>query len=209
MMKLYYLNIEKLDENIHLSLKTYAEPYRAARAERAKNALAAKEAVGTDALLKIALSNELRISPLDVRCGYRAGGEPYVIGYDVSISISHSCGCILLALSRSKIGADIELLRVIDVNRLSARYFTEGEKALLASSADKMRTFFSVWTAKEAYFKYSNQSFRSPLSVDTAREKAPLTLEYDGCIISAVGEDEYEFVEVTEREVKDLLDKLS
>ena len=204
-MKLYYINTERIEPKNLFLLEGFAEEHRKLRIEKAKSISQRNEHIGADALLKIAALDDFGAFPSEMKSGYTEKGEPFVFGTDKHISISHSNGCVLLAVSDGRVGADIEFLRLVDMIGLSRRYFTEDEKKVLSSSSDRMRAFFGIWTAKEAYFKYSNERFASPLSVDTSIEKAPVTLECDGCIIAAVGDDSYEFFEVTNNDIKALL----
>jgi len=207
MMKLYYLNCNKLSQDIFLSLGESLEEHRLSRLARAKDESTKTEIIATDALLKYALAKELDVSPCTVRSKYKDSGEPYIVGLPVNVSISHSCLHIIVSLSKEKTGVDIECLRRIDFKKLSERYFFDGEKKRIENSDDKIRTFFSVWTAKEACFKCSNDRFASPLSVDSSKEKVSVTLEYDGCIVSAVGENDCELVELTGEDVRSLIRK--
>ena len=200
-MKLYYLNTERLDDSAVSTLESVVQEHRLLRIARTKCKKTKKELICTDALLKYAVSKECGVLPRRVENGYKESGAPYILGMPVNISISHSCGRILVGISKHKIGVDIELIRSIDHERISDRYFTEGEKELIAYSPDKIHAFLSVWTAKEAYFKASNESYDGLLAVDTSNERAHVTVEYDGCIASAVGENEYEFFEITENDI--------
>lgn len=110
----------------------------------------------------------------------RDGGKPYPVGHEnVSFNISHSENLAVGALvtDSGEIGADIEMLRAYQscrdrITRIASRAFTSGEQRLLDSSENKARTFYEIWTKKEAYLKFTGQGITVPLaSVDT--EKMP------------------------------------
>lgn len=63
----------------------------------------------------------------------------------VHFSLSHSHGVILLAMSHSPIGADIELVREVDLSRYP---FIE---------AADMDEFFRKWTERESYVKLTGE----------------------------------------------------
>jgi phosphopantetheine--protein transferase-like protein len=103
---------------------------------------------------------------LDVE--YGESGKPRFVDKhlaDVHFSVSHSGGFLALAFSDSKVGIDIEDLsrRHNDAERyrkLARRFFTVNEANYVSnglSGDDVKRRFFLVWTAKEAYVKYTGE----------------------------------------------------
>lgn len=208
-MKIYYVNTERIPPSDLSMLAERVESHRAVRIERAKSILQRNEHIGADLLIKITALDEFGVLPSEIRSGYTEKGEPFVLGAEKFISISHSNGCAVLAVSDERVGIDIERIRLIDMTSFSGRYFTEGEKERLESSSDKLRAFFGIWTAKEAYFKFSNSEYASPLSVDTSKKKSPAVFECDGCVISAVGEESCDFFDITDKDVKALLALMS
>lgn len=85
----------------------------------------------------------------------------------VHFSLSHSDDMAMLAVSDTlEIGADIERMRAIDHLDLARRYFHPNEAAAIArpSSADhQLRTFFHIWTLKEAVVKALGKGLSLPL----------------------------------------------
>lgn len=75
-------------------------------------------------------------------------GKPYINGYPLHFSISHSGDRGIIAISDKPIGVDIEIfkdkLRKSVIERFSAR-----EQAEIADERD----FLKHWTAREAYVK--------------------------------------------------------
>ncbi|RQW19075.1 4'-phosphopantetheinyl transferase superfamily protein [Bacillus sp. C1-1] len=70
-------------------------------------------------------------------------------------SVSYSADLILLGISSSEIGVDLEKIRPIDYNAISS-YFSlkEREHLDLMSPGLALIEFFRIWTAKESYLKY-------------------------------------------------------
>ena len=204
-MKLYYLNATLLSGDAFSVLLSGAEPYRAERVLKGISPEMKKETVGTDALIKYALSNESKVPPQSVRSAYKNGGAIYVVDSDVNISVAHSCGRVFVGVSDKKIGVDAELLRDIDWKKLSDRYFNEKEKERIALSDDKKKEFLLLWTEKEACFKYASEKYQSFLDVDTAFLPAHVHLEHDNCIVCAAGEETYELFEITENDLVSLI----
>jgi len=91
-----------------------------------------------------------------------ARGKPCVPG-GRPFSLSHAGDYAVLALSSEAVGVDIERVRPVDWDRLSARFFHPGEHALLLESRDPLACFFRIWTLKESYLKAEGVGFsRSP-----------------------------------------------
>ena len=95
-------------------------------------------------------------------------GKPFFAGHPaVCFSISHSGACWCCAFAAFPVGLDIQLrgfgrkdrmpeeqerLR-LRTERIADRFFHPGERAWLREGGD----FFSVWTAKESYVKYTGE----------------------------------------------------
>lgn len=91
-------------------------------------------------------------------------GKPYFEGSPAHISISHSKGMCLAAISDSEIGVDIELNDgdAEHLTRLAGRYFTKAEAQYV--SAAPTERFYEIWCAKESYIKYTGEGFSRTLS---------------------------------------------
>lgn len=104
-------------------------------------------------------------------------GAPYLEGGDAGISFAHSDHLAICALSRhGRIGVDVEPLdrRITRAEDIADRYFSDGERALLAASSDRDRAFLGIWTRKEALGKALGTGLNN-------RADALDTTKYDGC----------------------------
>lgn len=82
-------------------------------------------------------------------------------------NISHSGKYVLFALSDCEIGCDIEQFHYVNALRTGRTVFTDDEMNLLLASADRLGTFFNLWTKKESLLKCMGEGFhRSAKSVD-------------------------------------------
>ncbi len=93
-----------------------------------------------------------------------AHGKPYFEGVPIYVSISHSKGMCLVAISDGEIGADIELKggEAEHLTRLAQRYFTKAEAEYVCTSpCDR---FYEIWCAKESYIKFTGEGFSRTLS---------------------------------------------
>ena len=80
-------------------------------------------------------------------------------------NLSHSGDYAVLAVSNGSVGVDLERIRPIDWNLISARFFHPLERSFLLQSADPLSAFFSIWTLKESYLKAEGLGFSvSPAS---------------------------------------------
>ena len=86
----------------------------------------------------------------------RPTGKPYAVD-GPCFSFSDSRGFVLCAVSDGEVGADLELRR--DAGKYMAvaeRFFAPDEKAAVTS-----RNFFELYTAKEAYVKFTEMGIFS------------------------------------------------
>lgn len=106
--------------------------------------------------------------------------KPYFKNYpEVRFSMSHSGDYVLLAMSHTEVGIDIEKIRELDYKALAERYYTGGEVA----KADTLENYFKVWTAKEAYLKLNAEGLGGLTKYDVT---APLTYEGEKIVITEV-----------------------
>lgn len=124
------------------------------------------------ATLRKILGNQIGLEPRDVTFRYTPFGKPFVETIPAgrqawSFNLSHSGDLALLAIASSEsIGVDIERLRTnLDCAGLSRRFFSTDEAQRLSEvdPNDLARTFFSIWTRKEALIKGHGKGLSLPL----------------------------------------------
>jgi phosphopantetheinyl transferase (holo-ACP synthase) len=103
-------------------------------------------------------------------------GKPYFsappLRDRVHFSLSHSGAYLAVLFHDAQVGLDIEDLRIRSaltkerMERIAARFFTEDERQyVLAGERSGLRQrFFDIWTAKEAYIKYTGRGMSEKLS---------------------------------------------
>ncbi len=80
-------------------------------------------------------------------------GKPYIGGAeDFHFSISHSGHLVVLAVSDSPVGIDIEQRIPIEWRELSGTFGSE-EREMLGRAADPVSCFYRIWTIREAFAK--------------------------------------------------------
>lgn len=86
------------------------------------------------------------------------GGKPYVEGNPFYISLSHSAGITVAAVSDTPCGIDIEYMKERDYQKIAKRFFQTMPAGL--------NEFYRLWTAKEAYKKMSDIPLVDALKTD-------------------------------------------
>jgi len=96
--------------------------------------------------------------PAEVSISLPADHAPqlYLDKQPLSLSISHSRNAICAAIAQEPIGVDLELCRPRDFSALGNQYFA-------LESCRSEREFYQLWTACEAYSKYSGKRLWSVL----------------------------------------------
>ena len=109
------------------------------------------------AWLRTRLGERLARDPAALRFVYGPVGKPALEGERLRFNLSHSGEHALLAVADGvEVGVDIERVRPLaDMDALTLRVFSDGERAALAAVPADQRTaaFFAGWTRKEAYIK--------------------------------------------------------
>lgn len=111
----------------------------------------------SELLIRCKLSEILNTKPNEIIIETDNNGKPYVSNFEnIFFSLSHSGDMILLAIDTCRIGADIELIKK-DNTALAKSFFTNGEYDFIINSEDSVRSFYMVWTMKEAYLKMTGE----------------------------------------------------
>ena len=143
------------------ALKSLLSDDEKERASRFKLETAAREFVISRGITREVLAAACGCTPTEIVLAIGARGKPRIVNppSPLTFNLSHSSGyCALAVGAVPAIGVDIEALRdtVGDVakNVFSAR---EAERYATVAPADRMRTFFRGWVAKEAYLKATGE----------------------------------------------------
>ena len=140
--------------------------------------------IAARAILRQLLGNYLKISPERIEFEYGNCGKPRLAASmgnsSLQFNISHSQEYALYGFTNHHlIGVDLEYLREMEnITELAKRFFTNREFQLIANSTgrEQQKTFFLLWTAKEAYLKAIGMGLSSfltdiELSLDGANPK--------------------------------------
>lgn len=131
------------------------------------------------ALLRRALGSYLRLQAHEVRFRTTANGKPELAANpdvrvndlhpdDLRFNLSHTDGAAVFAIVRRRqVGVDVERIRRgTNAIELAERFFSHPEVQWLQSqpTAEHIPSFYSCWTAKEAYIKAHGEGLSMPLS---------------------------------------------
>ena len=146
-----------------------------------------EEYVVSRGLLRKVLSHVLKQAATEFQFEYTESKKPYLLqkyfDQTLSFNISHSHGQALVAVSLNRnIGIDIEKIRAeVEYEKLALRFFSAAEHhQLMQIPADeRARSFFAIWTRKEAFVKAIGKGIAFGLSefdVNISPEEPPVML---------------------------------
>ena len=126
------------------------------RLEKDKNA-----SLSAYLLLKKALkANDIEISDYEYVVSEK--GKPSLFYCPYQFSISHTDGLCVVAVSIDEVGVDVEKIKPYRLK--IERIFTPLDCEFINGSEQKERTFYQIWTSKEAYVKASGTGLSTPFN---------------------------------------------
>ncbi len=140
-------------------LRSYLSEQELARAQRFLRPDDATRYTVSRAVLRELLAQELQTQPDKLVLLEEQRGKPQLASphHTLHFNVSHSRDYALIAISRvAVVGVDIEYHRELqDYVALAQRFFSPYEYQYIKAQAqpDRLRAFYEVWTAKEAYVK--------------------------------------------------------
>lgn len=195
-MRFEFFDIDNLTDEQYEQTLALMPPDRRKKVTAITNDHTRKSTVAADFLARAMVSARLGIDPASVVIDRLESGQPVAVGLPCRISLSHSGGIAMCAVSDRPVGADIEIISDKG-QRVMERVCSDPEKAfILACGSFDARRFFQVWTAKEAALKRRGQGLSGGISTAlTADENGMfptieggqlLTGEYCGAVYAIV-----------------------
>lgn len=154
-----------------------------------------KRSVTGEMLAKKAVEEFCGMSAEDVILRAGENGKPYAENADVHFNISHSGNIVVCAVNDKPVGIDVEQIRNIEL-KVAKRVYTHDELFYLFGfhpadedfymvPDEKMRLrFFELWTAKEAYLKYTGEGILAELKTLEVNPEKILREYYEDYVIS-------------------------
>ncbi len=120
-----------------------------------------KESLCARVLLDFALSSECSLKAY--LAVFEKNKKPYLSDNKVFFNISHSGKTVILSLSESETGCDVQIISPFN-EKLARRFFTEEETRKILSARNKDEEFIKLWTLKESILKQSGKGLSGGLS---------------------------------------------
>ena len=106
--------------------------------------------------LRKILSKFIHVEPNAIRFEQTSNKKPTVAG--VEFNLTHSGKLVLIAISKSLIGIDLEYInKEFDFNPLLSNCFHQDEIDFLKANNNKIDNFYKLWTRKEALLKATGE----------------------------------------------------
>jgi len=156
MIRIICTDISRADGKIYESLYQRASEERKRRADRYRRYEDKLRCVAAEALLKIALDTD------EVETEKNRYGKPYIKNREgLYFNLSHSGHYVVVALSESEIGVDVQRHSTdTDMHMIAELCFTHDEQEYVRQSAER---FYEIWTGKESYLKYVGKGLNADL----------------------------------------------
>lgn len=109
---------------------------------------------------------------------YGPCGKPFFRNYpDYTFSISHSGSYAICAFNEdsSPVGIDIQEYRSLNRDKIRQRFYTALEK----DPAESPEMFFRIWSAKEAYIKYTGNGLSEGLDTFSVLPESSIVINSD------------------------------
>jgi 4'-phosphopantetheinyl transferase len=106
-------------------------------------------------ILKFILATHTKLPIKSIFLDYHFNKKPYLASHpSLNFNISHSEDFAVIAISRDKVGIDIEYISEdFNFTELLSDIFDETEILAIQNAVNKKHAFFTSWTRKEAFVK--------------------------------------------------------
>ncbi len=154
-----------------------------------------KRSVAGEMLVKKNISEILKIPPESIKISTEKGGKPYIENLAIHFNLSHSGDWVVCALHNKPIGIDIEKITPINL-KIAKRFFTQEEQFYIFNKSPEendftatptneiLKRFFEIWTAKEAYLKFTGEGLCEKLNELNINRKNINVYYFDDYIVS-------------------------
>lgn len=174
MLKLYYIFVdETINIDIFQHYLSYVSNEKHVKIEKFRYAIDQKLCLYADVLVRAELCRLLHVPNSQIHFTYNKYGKPSVENNSkIHFNISHTRNSILVGLSDTPIGVDIEKIQNTNF-QIADHFFTKCESEYIHSTKENQENrFYEVWTRKEAYIKYIGKGLSLKLdSFDTTSGK--------------------------------------
>ncbi len=151
---IYTLHLPEYNELIK-DLIHFLNPEELSRAERYYKDKDRSQFIICRSILKFILAAYSKIDVNTIHLDYHFNKKPYLSSHPwLYFNISHSEDFAVIAISRNKVGIDIEYIaKDFDFTNLLPDIFDNNEVLAIQNAVNKKHTFYKLWTRKEALVK--------------------------------------------------------
>ena len=166
MLTVCFADVSPLDDDaLYRYYLGEAEEYRRLKAERYRRREDRNLCLGAGALLALTLGT-FGLDVKNMKTALGENGKPYFPDApSVQFNLSHSGSVVMAAVSDREVGCDVERIGEAPPG-LAKRFFHPNEYAAVLScqtDAERIETFYRLWTLKESYLKATGTGMSVPL----------------------------------------------
>lgn len=174
-MKWYKYDIRDLSENEYNKWFSLMNEEKQKKVNRFHFDDDKKRTVAGEMLARKAIAVWCDVSAEEITFGKNENGKPFAENLNAQFNISHSGNIVVCAVDDNPIGIDIEQIRPVKL-KVAKRIYTKNELHYLfgfdpseddfsiVPDDEMLIRFFELWTAKEAYLKYTGTGITDNLN---------------------------------------------
>ena len=153
-IKLYKIKLSKFQESVS-SLIELLSPFEKNRANRYHFSKDKNRFIICRTVLKFLLAKQTGLDVNKIVLDKYSNKKPYLSSHpSVFFNVTHAGDYAIIAIANSSIGVDIEYVnKDFDYNEILPSVFNKSEIDEVFNSNDIQRTFYKLWTRKEAIVK--------------------------------------------------------
>ncbi len=141
--------------NLKSDLANFLNSTEINRAERFHKEIDGNRFIIYRSILKLILAAYTKLDVKNICFDYHSNKKPYLASLPwLHFNISHSEDYAIIAVSRKKVGIDVEFMSEdFNFNDILPDIFNENEILSIQNVANKKNAFYNLWTRKEAFVK--------------------------------------------------------
>lgn len=153
-IKLYKIELSKFQESVS-SLIAFLSPFEKNRANRYHFSNDKNRFIISRTVLKFLLSKQTGLDVNEIVLDKYSNKKPCLPSHpSIFFNVTHAGDYALIAIAKKPVGVDIEHVnKDFDYNEILSGIFNKSEIDDVFSSNNKQRTFYKLWTRKEAIVK--------------------------------------------------------
>jgi 4'-phosphopantetheinyl transferase len=209
-MKILHLNLSNINEDEDWeSLMPFISARRREKISRYKHIEDKVLSLYGELMVRMGLSKELGLNTDDLKFDFNEYGKPYCHIYNhMKFNLSHTRTCIIVCFSENKeVGVDVERLSNPPFEIMDLCFHKNEIDYVKNPKVSKIRSFFEIWTKKEAYLKWKGTGMVSNLDkIDTCAIDKKFYSYISEDYFCTVCSEDLEEVEIQSLSKQDIID---